>query len=382
MKYIKELDSLRALAISTVIVTHWFPKNSLLQSVASGFDAPTIFFVISGFLITSILLKDRKRAEVLNINKITLFKNFFFKRAIRVFPGYFLVIAIWYFTQPSNDPINYNYFLMFISNIYIYKIKEWPALTHLWTMSVEEQFYFLWPLLVLYINKKFLPHLILLCVGISIISQCITAPLNEFSMVLTTNCFGFLAIGALLSWITIIKPKKLPAFYKIVCYVAILSFTIILAQIIFHLSNYIKSPIVRALMTMCKSRILISFITVWVITFFVVRKDEKWYLFAFLLENKILMRVGKISYGIYLYHLIIPYYTYHPTNIILYKFLHISLSAGVYNYVMIAENFISLMLISIFSYKFFELPLLQLKKHFNTSKLKVAPGTIDIVLDA
>jgi len=373
MKYIKQLDSLRALAIFTVIIVHWFPDGTPLYTFAFNCDAPTVFFTISGFLITAILLKERNRAEVQNGNKFILFKNFFFKRALRILPGYFLVVAIWYFFPRSNEPINFKYFLTFTSNIYIYQIKQWPALTHLWTMSVEEQFYLIWPWIILFINRKFLLYVILVIISISIISQVTTAPLNEFSMVLTTNCFGFLAIGALLSWVTIVKPEKLGFFYKILCYIATLSAIILFAQIVFHVSDYIKNHTLVVLMTVNKCRILISLITVWVIAFFVIRKDGKPYLLSFLLENKTLMNIGKISYGMYLYHLILPYYALHPTYIILNNFLYHTPSALVNTYITLAENFVTLLLVSVFSYKFFELPILQFKSYFKTPKVDVAP---------
>ena len=63
MRYIKQLDSIRALAVILVIIWHWVPRNSFVENLHAGALGVNIFFVLSGFLITEILLINRKKAE-------------------------------------------------------------------------------------------------------------------------------------------------------------------------------------------------------------------------------------------------------------------------------------------------------------------------------
>src|SRR4051812_36933857 len=92
MKYIKQLDSLRAIAALLVVIWHWLPNSRHLNALNNGSIGVNIFFVLSGFLITTILLKNRSDAENLHRNKLLVFKNFYVRRALRIFPIYYLTI--------------------------------------------------------------------------------------------------------------------------------------------------------------------------------------------------------------------------------------------------------------------------------------------------
>lgn len=339
----------------TVIIVHWYPKGTSLYTVSAYFNAPSIFFTISGFLITSILIKERSRTEAVSANKLETFKNFFIKRALRIFPGYFLVLGIWYLIKPDAEVIDYRYFLTFTSNIYIYKIQTWPALAHLWSMSVEEQFYFIWPWLILFVNRKYLMHTIILFIFVGIISQ-VLIPQNNYSGVLTVNCLDSFGLGGLLAWITLNSPELLARHYKAISVVAGISLLVLLTQGFLN-KFYIQETT------------LASIITFWVITFFITKDDSKKYPLSFLFENKILMQIGKISYGMYLYHFFIPYLTY-PAFFAINKFLHLSLKPHVINRIWMVESFSLLMILSFFSFKFFELPVQKLKVHFTAVPAK------------
>lgn len=92
MNYIKQLDSVRAIAVLLVIITHWFPETNQLNIYTSVFNGVDIFFVLSGFLITRILLQNRLEAESSVVTKSTVVKNFFVRRILRIFPIYYLLI--------------------------------------------------------------------------------------------------------------------------------------------------------------------------------------------------------------------------------------------------------------------------------------------------
>src|SRR4051812_1594936 len=87
--YYKQLDSVRALAVTMVIVYHWMPKRNEFILPLGGWGVE-LFFVLSGFLITKILLEDRLSAETQQLNKLVVFKNFVIRRSLRIFPLYYL----------------------------------------------------------------------------------------------------------------------------------------------------------------------------------------------------------------------------------------------------------------------------------------------------
>ena len=363
MKYVKQLDSLRALAIFTVIVVHWFPEGNWLYSFSVYANAPKIFFTISGFLITSILLKEKNRAEISGSNKILVFKNFFFKRALRIFPAYFLVLTIWFFTRPSTEPISFRYFATFTANIYIYQTQIWPALAHLWSMSVEEQFYFFWPWIILLARRRYLFTIIICAVLTGLISQFIFT--KNFADVLTFSCMDALGMGALLAWVAINKPHLINRYKNQIRFVAIGSFMLLIIQALFTKPHILLS-----------TSTLIVVMTIGIIAFFLGKHDEKKYFFSFLFEGKLLMQFGKMSYGIYLYHFLIPYYTY-STFPALMRFLNITTVLKKGNYIWMFENFIILIIVSVISYRFFEIPFLKLKKYFSNSQPSTQPVAIN-----
>jgi len=82
MRYIKQLDSIRALAVILVIIWHWFPRNSFIEHLHPGSLGVNAFFVLSGFLITEILLINRRKAEDSITTKSHVLKNFYVRRVL------------------------------------------------------------------------------------------------------------------------------------------------------------------------------------------------------------------------------------------------------------------------------------------------------------
>lgn len=150
MKYRQEIDGLRAIAVMGVILYHVG-----LKSISAGYAGVDVFFVISGFLIGGIILRQREQGTF-------SYRNFYARRARRILPALFTVIlfsmlAGWLTMMPNT----LRYFggaamstLLFISNIWFYEVIDYfnPAalkdpLIHTWSLAVEEQFYFFVPLL-------------------------------------------------------------------------------------------------------------------------------------------------------------------------------------------------------------------------------------------
>jgi peptidoglycan/LPS O-acetylase OafA/YrhL len=173
---IPTLDGLRGLAIILVVLYHYFPQWIVFNFGWSGVD---LFFVLSGYLISSRLIP--------YVNDPGLLKKFYRNRILRIVPLYFIFLIIflitWFCfssaTTLSAFPfysLNWSYFFVFLQNwIFITDYTETKVhLQHLWSIAVEEQIYIVFPLFVLFLKskKKILTAcLLLLCVAV--ISRCI-----------------------------------------------------------------------------------------------------------------------------------------------------------------------------------------------------------------
>jgi peptidoglycan/LPS O-acetylase OafA/YrhL len=149
-----ELDAVRGLAAAMVLICHvpqmrfWFG--------ASGVD---LFFVLSGFLITGIILKNRERAGFLRI--------FYTRRALRILPIYYLALGVMVAINAlRSHPGRLDglwYYLTYLQNVPMYWGAETPPLDlsvgHMWTLAIEEQFYLLWPLAMVMLPLRFVPWL-------------------------------------------------------------------------------------------------------------------------------------------------------------------------------------------------------------------------------
>jgi peptidoglycan/LPS O-acetylase OafA/YrhL len=173
--YNPRLDALRALCVFGVMCFHW---QGILQF---GWIGVQTFFVLSGFLMTGILTQAKEKYDARNF-----FLVFQWRRALRIFPAYFgyvfvLAAVFWLTRQPPSLP----QVIPFLSTLTlnIARILPWfsddQAYTHLWSLGVEMQFYLLWPLLIYFTSRERLPILIYFFLA--------TAPLLRFLTELQTS---------------------------------------------------------------------------------------------------------------------------------------------------------------------------------------------------
>jgi peptidoglycan/LPS O-acetylase OafA/YrhL len=204
--YRPDIDGLRALAVLAVIAFHGFPEY-----VAGGFVGVDVFFVISGFLISGIIL-DETRLGVFSL------RSFYARRMRRIFPALLLVLVVsllagWWLLLPA-DMVRLGKQLAasaaFVSNFYFWLQSGYfsPAastfpLLHLWSLGVEEQFYIVWPLILLGLRKR--PDWIIFAIAlIGISSFCsnialIDNPEADFYSPVTRA--WELMLGASLAWL-------------------------------------------------------------------------------------------------------------------------------------------------------------------------------------
>jgi peptidoglycan/LPS O-acetylase OafA/YrhL len=145
-KYIPELDGLRGLAVLAVVFYHCGPRLKgtwLYGASAWGWAGVNLFFVLSGFLITSILLESRDQKKY--------FRNFYARRVLRIWPVYVLMLAVvyvgspWFMHQPVAEAVRtapWLAYIFFVQNLIHAELT--PALGPTWSLAIEEQYYFLW----------------------------------------------------------------------------------------------------------------------------------------------------------------------------------------------------------------------------------------------
>ena len=211
LPYMPGLDGLRALAVVAVIAYH-----SEIESVPGGFLGVEIFFVISGYLITALLL------EEFNLNSAINLRQFWGRRARRLLPALFLYIggSVAFAYSMAEDVVPtkgevlstlgyvYNWFGIFQEISYTDVFERKNFFHHLWSLAVEEQFYLLWPILLLclqrYIHRKVTISLLILGITSSAflmwtMYQPFEDPLRVYYGT-DTRASGLL-IGALLAYI-------------------------------------------------------------------------------------------------------------------------------------------------------------------------------------
>ncbi len=161
-QYYPALDGLRGLAVLLVVVYHNF---GFINYFFFGWLGVDLFFVLSGFLITDILLK--------TLGQKSYLKNFYIRRVLRIFPLYYVTLIIFLLIIPRlHTPIDLTYYTnnqvwlwTYLQN-WLYILKHdgnAKALHHLWSLAAEEQFYLLWPLIILLIRK---PQFLLLFMSV------------------------------------------------------------------------------------------------------------------------------------------------------------------------------------------------------------------------
>lgn len=191
--YFEKIDGLRALAIGFVLVEHFAP--SVGHRVTAGYFGVDLFFVISGFLVTSILLGARGSFA-------SAYGKFVARRTLRIFPLYYLVLALLLATgyAPAREQILY---LATYTYNYAWVALELPTgyLTHFWSLALEEQFYLVWPPIVLSLRRW--PRVLFAGTGLFALACFFQLVTSRFESVAPYNYVGLfpragsLALGAL-----------------------------------------------------------------------------------------------------------------------------------------------------------------------------------------
>jgi peptidoglycan/LPS O-acetylase OafA/YrhL len=359
--YMPQLDGLRAFAVVLVIISHWFSKDHFLNRFTdNGALGVTLFFVLSGYLITAILLRNKESIERGSSLKNAL-KTFYIRRSLRIFPIYYLLIILLLIFNVAAIQKSFSWHFFYLSNFYLWHIGQFPgSLSHFWSLAVEEQFYMFWPALIFLVPRS---KLVVAFAGFILFATVFRvmfySPPNHMGRFLMPASLDSFCIGGLLaygqqygtSWY-----KKLDQNFSSV----ILATTVIF--IAYIVVDYkLNSP--------AKDYLLLGayFLIISVLFGLIIMRCSKGINNKFVgsfLNNRFIIYLGKISYGLYLFHNFIPYFY----NIPLPKFL-----SPASLYIVQIIRLVALIGLSSLSWLFIEKPILRLKERFSY-KAKTVPS--------
>ncbi len=294
----QDIDGLRAIAVLSVIAYHGFPNL-----VKGGYIGVDIFFVISGYVISSILFHDF-------INSSFTFKEFYKRRILRLFPALIVVLifslCFGWLTLLNDEfqrlgkhvlgasAFSSNFLLWNESGYFDVNAKS-KLLLHLWSLGVEMQFYIFWPILlwICYRLKKSILILILIILALSFYANLTNIKShNTISFYFPHARFWELLLGCALSYFVIFDPinsnniKRI--FSKFKDFQSLLGIFIIVLCIAFLPKN-INFPGLWALLPTIGSLLIIS-------------AGPNAYINKMLLQSRLLVWIGSISYPLYLWH--------------------------------------------------------------------------------
>lgn len=163
-----------------------------------------LFFVLSGYLLTSILLREREAAERQDMPQRLVLRDFYIRRILRIWPAYYFALVAAVVLGADSVARTFGWHAFFASNFLFFREQQWfpPVAAHLWTLSVEEQFYLVLPLVVLFVPRRFLAPILIACIAASIgfrmvIAATVTGS-TDFYVVLPISELDALCGGALL----------------------------------------------------------------------------------------------------------------------------------------------------------------------------------------
>lgn len=299
-RYFASLDGLRFICIFAVLWHHSPAYGTLsdpIQLLNRGFTGVDFFFVLSGYLITTLLLREEERHGRFSIS------GFYWRRVLRILPVYYLVVTlcavywIWVKGQAEYAPL-VPYYYLFLSNILIDDI---PLLAPTWSLSVEEQYYLIWPALLLLlpvgwrVRAWVLVFLILICVlsASGALAWMGLRPIETEVAIWTlpTNSYTAILLGSLAAVLLHI-PAGYAVLHRIFAqrWVPLLVLVVVLAVLQFTPARLIGWPML----------LVHGAMTCFIISI-VVREDH---VLRPVLSARPVARMGEISYGLYLYHLI------------------------------------------------------------------------------
>ena len=356
--YRPELDGLRFYAFLGVFVCHTFPLEEayyhalhlpvpwlFVAVVRAGTSGVDLFFTLSAFLITSLLLKEREETGAISL------RRFYLRRILRIWPLYFLVVALGIVlahAMPNAEKLPRHLvagYLLFVSNWMYPAIGQIQSIcAPLWTVSIEEQFYILWPALAKQLRQR--------GTVAAAIATFLVATLSQVGVVLAGVDAGYIYYGSAsragsfaLGILLAAYAERLPKLTRRSRFMLVAGGIIGWIFSAAWLTEQPGPPGMRLVM----GRLIIAFASV-AILYGCLYSSNK------LVRGAAVVRLGKVSYGLYMWH-----FTGLLIAMSLLPWLHVWKQLGT-----TALGFVVTVLLAFASYRWVESPFLRLKDRFTT----------------
>jgi len=373
------LDGVRGLAILLVLAVH-FIGNAAAESWgerlaaklgAYGVLGVDLFFVLSGFLITGLLL-DSKGAR-------GYFRNFYARRTLRIFPLYYAVLALLFVVlprltvlpQPLEEARRHQAWLWtYTTNFFIAARASWALtyVSHFWSLAIEEHFYLLWPLVVFSFRRQTLERICIGVIGAALALRIglMLGGVSELSISVLTPCrIDTLCVGALLAAVAR-REGGAALLVQRSGRAAVVLGGISLALAGWCAATHLGLPVLRPLRTTLFAMFFGALTLMSV-------QDPRQGLVARLFHASWLRVLGKYSYGLYVYHGIAAQHMHQ-----LRVQDRLATLLGGHTRGMVAQAVVGVavsLLVAAVSYELFEKRFLALKRFFETKGIQAAAGS-------
>ncbi len=310
--YFKQLNGIRFIAVFLVLLDHWLVP---ILPIPLGHLGVVIFFVLSGFLITRILFLNVDEIQQTKSSAWPKIFRFIYRRSLRIFPIYFILLFIGLSFNISNFKELWPWLISYTPNIYIMVKSQWLGTwDHLWSLAVEEQYYLIFPYFILFLTKKKYVRLFIFMICLGILSRLIFFLIAPHEMIerdwmfsyvnpiSAIDCFG---MGGLLAYF---YHYDYNFFLKIAEKKYLLEISLTAVFISLFLSNYSKYTYDNIWFSIIERSISAIFSYFLIMIALMERNNN----LGRLLENKVVVYLGSISYGVYLYHNLV--YNYYHLN--------------------------------------------------------------------
>jgi peptidoglycan/LPS O-acetylase OafA/YrhL len=348
--YFPGLNALRVYAALSVVIAHTSDNFGEMRAqpahyalldaiVLDSQSAVNLFFVLSGFLITYLLLHEQSRTGTIAVSR------FYIRRILRIWPLYYLIVFLGLVVLPillgptyalSHFPIHKTAFILLLMPNFVGALGP---LTHLWSIGLEEQFYIAWPWVLRSADRLVRVSLGIVIVKIAIAPVIAAFQVDSIKILFLGLRFECMAIGALGAYLYFRRHWSLRWIYSPLvqgCGLAAVVFLAVINIPVTLLGNLITSVVFTVLILN------------------VTTNTRSW----IRLENRMLNALGRISYGVYMYHYPLLYAVIFTLNAVGIQ------EGDLYALILYGTTVGGTLLLAAISYRWFELPFLRLKSRF------------------